>query len=93
MFPWSRRLGPGFHLLADPLLDEGESRHARQRQHRQSDSDESWKPVVNALAEYGEGVMKGWLFTGRIYSEVAGGGSSPVDAPGGVRLLGVGWPG
>jgi hypothetical protein len=37
-------------------------------------SDESWKPVANALAEYGYGVMKGWLFTRRIYSEVARGG-------------------
>jgi hypothetical protein len=56
-------------------------------------SDESWKPVANALAEYGYGVMKGWLFARRIYSEVARGGSSPVDATGGIRLLGVGWPG
>ena len=34
-------------------------------------SDESWLPVADALAEYGFGVIRAWMHTGQIYSEVA----------------------
>lgn len=37
----------------------------------QSYSDEAWEPVASALAEYGFGVIKGWLYTGEIFSQVA----------------------
>jgi hypothetical protein len=34
-------------------------------------SDEAWEPVAEALAEYGFGVIKGWMHAGQIYTEVA----------------------
>lgn len=34
-------------------------------------SDEAWEPVASALAEYGFGVIKGWLHNGQIFAEVA----------------------
>ena len=34
-------------------------------------SDESWLPAADALAEYGFGVIRAWMHTGQIYSEVA----------------------
>lgn len=37
----------------------------------QSWSDEAWEPVAEALAEYGFGVIKGWMHTGQIFAEVA----------------------
>ena len=34
-------------------------------------SDEAWEPVADALAEYGFGIMTGWMHTGQIFAEVA----------------------
>lgn len=34
-------------------------------------SDEAWLPVADALAEYGVGVLKGWLYTRQIFDQVA----------------------
>lgn len=42
-------------------------------------SAEAWAPVAEALAEYGFGVMVGWLFTGKVFTEVAAAGQ-PVPA-------------
>ena len=36
-------------------------------------SDEAWAPVAEALAEYGVGVLTGWLYTREIFVQVARG--------------------
>lgn len=41
-------------------------------------SDEAWEPVADALAEYGFGVIKGWMHTGQIFNEVAGTGYGAI---------------
>jgi DNA-directed RNA polymerase specialized sigma24 family protein len=41
-------------------------------------SDEAWEPVAAQLADYGWGVMVGWLYTGKVFIEVTRAGY-PVD--------------
>lgn len=44
-------------------------------------SAEAWAPVAEALAEYGFGVMVGWLFTGKVFAEVTKVGQPVTPCP------------
>ena len=44
-------------------------------------SAEAWAPVAEALAEYGFGVMVGWLFTGKVFTEVSKVGQPVTPCP------------
>ena len=42
-------------------------------------SEEAWEPVAEALAEYGYGVIKGWIYSGQIFIEVESKGYGAVE--------------